>query len=173
MRSNVSRLGGKEFPEQNLATPTNFRSPAAQIVGVTQTMVDNPNSVLQAAIAGQQILSTTTLQISTQPASPIVGGGTANTAFLAGAADGPNAVSALVTATFWIEIVKGTPDFLQLQYSQLVLLNFNTFSSSHTSSRRMFGTFFRRQSLRAAIRFVSALNRRSAAWCNTAKPGTL
>jgi hypothetical protein len=119
------------FPEQNLATPTAFRSPPVQIAGITQAMVDNPNSVLQAAIAGQTILSTTTLQISTNPAAPIVGGGTANTAFLAGGAAGPNAVSAVVSATFWIETVQGTPNFLQLQYSQLVLLNFNGLSWPH------------------------------------------
>ncbi len=123
------------FPEQNLSTPTAFRSPPAQIAGITQTMVDNPNSVLQDAIAGQTILSTTTLQISTQPAAPVTaGGGTANTAFLAGAADGPNALSFSTSATFWIETVKGThhhPDFLQLQYSQLVLLDFNGLSWPH------------------------------------------
>ena len=119
------------FPEQNLAIPTAFRSPAAQIAGITQTMVDNPNSVLQAAIAGQTILSTTTLQISTKPTAAIVGGGTANTAFLAGGPHGPNAVSAEVFATFWIETVKGTPNFLQLQYSQTVMLNFNGLSWPH------------------------------------------
>ncbi|MGC1423981.1 MAG: heme-binding protein [Terracidiphilus sp.] len=119
------------FPEQNLANPTTFRSPPVQIAGITQAMVDNPNSVLQAAIAGQTILSTTTLQISTKPAAPLVGGGTANTAFLAGGAAGPNAVSAVVSATFWIETVQGTPNFLQLQYSQLVLLNFNGLSWPH------------------------------------------
>lgn len=121
------------FPEQNLLTATAFRSSAAQLVGITQGMVDNPNSVLQDAIAGQTILSTTTLQITTQPTAPITGGGTANTAFLAGAAGGPNAVSAQVSATFWIETVKGTPDFLQLQYSQLVLLNFNGLSWPHVT----------------------------------------
>ena len=123
------------FSEQDLAIPTAFRSPAAQLVGINQGMVDNPNSVLQAAIAGETILSTTTLQISTQPAAPVTaGGGTANTAFLAGAVDGPNAVSAFMSATFWIETVKGKhhhPDFLQLQYSQLVLLNFNGLSWPH------------------------------------------
>jgi len=119
------------FPEQNLATPTTFRSPPAQLVGITQGMVDNPNSVLQAAIAGQTILSTTTLQVSTKPSAPVVGGGTANTAFLAGATHGPNAVSAEVSSTFWIETVQGTPNFLQLQYSQLVLLNFNGLSWPH------------------------------------------
>jgi len=120
------------FPqEQTLANPSNFRSPPSQLVGITQGMVDNPNSVLQAAIAGQTILSTTTLQVSTKPPAPIVGGGTANTAFLAGSAGGPNAVAAAVTATFWIETVKGTPDFLQLQYSQTVLLNFAPLSWPH------------------------------------------
>jgi hypothetical protein len=121
------------FPEQILANPTAFRSSGAQIVGITQAMVDNPNSVLQAAIAGQTILSTTTLQISTQPTAPVTGGGTANTAFLAGSANGPNAVSAFMTATFWIELVKGTPNFLQLQYSQLVMLNFNKLSWPHVT----------------------------------------
>ena len=76
------------FPEQILTNPTAFRSPPAQIVGITQAMVNNPNSVLQAAIAGQTILSTTTLQVSTKPPAPITGGGTANTAFLAGSASG-------------------------------------------------------------------------------------
>lgn len=121
------------FSEQILSNPSAFRSPPAQIVGITQGMVDNPNSVLQTAIAGQTILSTTTLQISTTPTAPITGGGTANTAFLAGGASGPNAVSAFMTATFWIEVVKGTPNFLQLQYSQLVMLNFNGLSWPHVT----------------------------------------
>ena len=121
------------FPEQILATPTPFRSPAPQIVGITQGMVDNPNSVLQAAIVGQTILATTTLQVSTKPAAPVTGGGTANTAFLAGGASGPNAVSAFMNSTFWIELVKGTPNFFQLQYSQLVMLNFNGLSWPHIS----------------------------------------
>jgi len=119
------------FPEQNLAAPTAFRSPPPQLVGITQGMVDNPNSVLQAAIAGQTILSTTTLHVTTRTSAPLAGGGTANTAFLAGAAHGPNAVSAEVSSTFWIETVKGTPNFLQLQYSQTVLLNFNGLSWPH------------------------------------------
>jgi hypothetical protein len=60
-----------------------------------------------------------------------VGGGTSNTAFLQGSAGGPNAVSVQVSATFWIETVQGSPNFLQLQYSQLVLLNFNGLSWPH------------------------------------------
>ena len=123
------------FPESDLSKPTNFRSPPADIVGITQTIVDNPNSVLAAAIAGQTIKSTVALEISSDPATPVVGGGLANTAFLQGsAAAGPNAQAALTTAIFWIETVQGqagAPDFHQLQYTQTVLLNFNGLSWPH------------------------------------------
>ena len=115
------------FPEQILATPTAFRSPPAQLAGVTQAMVDNPNSVLKAVIAGQTIIATTVLIISTDP-TPVDGGGTANTAFLVGTADGPNAKATKVTAVFWLETVKGEgghSNFLQLQYTQTVFLDFN------------------------------------------------
>jgi hypothetical protein len=127
---------GINFPEVDLSKPSNFRTPPAQLTGITQGMVNNPNSVLQAAITGQTILSTTRLDVSTIPTAPVVGGGTANTAFLVGAAGGPNANAAVASSTFWIETVQGTngePDFLQLQYSQTVLLNFNTLSWPHVS----------------------------------------
>ena len=123
------------FPEQNLAAPTTFRTPPGQMEGITQAMVDDPNSVLRAALSGQSILKTTTLVVSSGP-SPVLGGGVANTAFLQGGPGGPNAQAAIVTATFWIETVKGPPghpDFLQLQYTQSVMLNFNTLSWPHIS----------------------------------------
>jgi hypothetical protein len=126
------------FPESNLATPTNFRSPPPQLVGITQAMVDNPNSVLQTAIAGQVITETTILKISSklgvEPA-PNAGGGTDNIAFLTGTAAGPNALAAEIDATFWIETVKEPSGHIlhQLQYSQTVLLNFNTLSWPHVS----------------------------------------
>jgi hypothetical protein len=124
-----------QFPESNLSIPSAFRSPPADIVGITQAMVNNPNSVLTTALTGQTVLKTTMLNVSTHPALPVVGGGTSNTAFLQGTpAQGPNAVSALVTSTFWIETVKGPPgkpDFHQLQYTQDVLLNFRGLSWPH------------------------------------------
>ncbi|WP_213806450.1 heme-binding protein [Granulicella sp. dw_53] len=122
------------FPEQTLATPSVFRSQSPQINGITQTMVNNPNSVLQAALLGQTILHTTTLHVSTVAPAPIDGGGTANTAFLAGAnapGGGPNAAAVVMDCTFWIELVAGSPNFFQLQYSQKVLLNFNGLSWPH------------------------------------------
>ena len=120
------------FPEATLATPSSFRTSGAGLTGVTQAMLNNPNSVLQAAIAGQHITATTTLHVGTVMAG-IAGGGTANTAFLHGAAAGQNANAASVEATFWLETVEGQPAESQLQYSQTVLLNFNGISWPHVT----------------------------------------
>ena len=126
------------FPESNLATPTPFRSKPAEIVGITQTMVNNPNSLLAAGIAGKTIIETTKLETSTilrVPPVPKSGGGSANISFLQGTGGNPNAVAAQVDATFWIETIRnadGTKS-LQLQYSQRVLLNFAGLSWPHIS----------------------------------------
>jgi len=63
------------------------------------------------------------------------GGGTSNIAFLQGAGGGPNANTAEVDATFWIEIVREANGAIkhQLQYSQTVLLNFNGLSWPHVT----------------------------------------
>jgi hypothetical protein len=95
-------------------------------------MVDNPNTVLHTAIAGQHITSTITLHVSTTD-NPVPGGGTANTAFLKGGSQGPNAVAASVTAMFWLETLEGQAAPTQLQYSQTVLLNFNNLSWPHVT----------------------------------------
>jgi len=127
------------FPESTLATPTAFRSPPNQIAGITQKMVDNPNSVLIDVIAQQTIIETTTITVSSSPAAPLTGGGVENSTFLQGGNDGPNAQSALVTATFWIETLddgdplRGIPRTLQLQYTQLVVLNFIGISWPHVT----------------------------------------
>jgi len=118
------------FPEQNLLTNTQFRTPNLAAAGITQEMVNNPNIVLTVPV--QNITSTVTLQVTSNDL-PVVGGGTADTAFLQGGAAGPNAEPALVSATFWLETVAGAPDFQQLQYSQTVLLNFNGLSWPHVT----------------------------------------
>jgi hypothetical protein len=104
---------------------------------ITQAMVDNPNSVLTDALQDQVVTSTVVLIISTTAPSPISGGGTDGTAFLQGSAtDGPNASPASMSAIFWIEKVvpkDGGLEFLQLQYTQTVLLNFNGLSWPHVS----------------------------------------
>jgi hypothetical protein len=121
-----------QFPEQVLATPSNSRTADAGLTGITQQMVDNPSTVLKSAIAGQHIQATTMLQVSTSAARR-PGGGTANTAFLTGAAHGPNAEAAHVAATFWLETIEGDPGPRQLQYAQIVLLNFNRMSWPHVT----------------------------------------
>lgn len=75
---------------------------------ITQAMLTDPNTVLRNHIASQTILSTTTLVISTQPATPLFGGGADNIAFLLGdaAAANPNANAISMKAVFWIETVE-------------------------------------------------------------------
>lgn len=123
------------FPESNLATATPFRSLSDP--SITQTMVDDPNSVLKSDLASLVVITTTALIISTTAPSPISGGGTDGTAFLQGSStDGPNASPASMTAIFWIEKVVpagGGLEYLQLQYTQTVLLNFNGLSWPHVS----------------------------------------
>jgi len=125
------------FPaESTLSNPPNFRTEPADIPHVTQAMLDNPNTLLTAGIAGKNIKAVTTLRISTIPlVPPPAGGGTSNIAFLEGTGGGPNAQSAEMDAIFWIEEFEdhhGKSKF-QLQYSQRVLLNFNNLSWPHVS----------------------------------------
>ena len=126
------------FPSQQLANASAFRSDPADIVGVTQAMVDNPNSVLADALVGKTIHSTTVIRISTRPGqntAPAEGGGVSDIAFLDGAA-APNARVDGMEATFWIsdftDDVDNTVGTL-LQYSQVVVLNFAPLSWPHVS----------------------------------------
>ena len=79
---------------------------------ITQAMLDDPNSLLRAHISKQNIISTTTIFVSTAPPPPVglFGGGTDNIAFLLGqpAATAPNAQATKMTAVFWIETVQET-----------------------------------------------------------------
>jgi hypothetical protein len=118
-----------DFPEQHLNQNTSFRTSGVGLTGITQAMLDNPNSVLTGN--PPDVTATTRLHVSTTPGVPTVGGGTSNTAFLVGAADGPNADPAHVEATFWLQTLAGETEPTRLQYSQLVLLNFNKISWPH------------------------------------------
>lgn len=121
----------KGFPELDLGTTTTFRQPgdASTVPGITQEMVKNPNHVLTHAIAGQDIVNTVVLRVHAANSKPR-NVGTANTFFL-----GENASADVVSATFWIETVKKAngSTFLQLQYSQSVILDFNGLSWPHVS----------------------------------------
>jgi hypothetical protein len=122
----------------------------AEIGGVLmQDLVNDPIKLLQGAIAQQQvdgfqfegvalnITSNTPIVFGTTPnqtapnvsvAVPDGGGGIENIPFLTA-----NANSALVYATFWITTLthpKRRESFLQLQYAQMVLLNFPILGTS-------------------------------------------
>ncbi len=84
--------------------------------GVLLPWVQNPNLALLAAIQGQTIIETVVLVISTNPI-----GGIVNIPFVIS-----NANAIQLDATFWIETVKQSDGsiFMQLQYTQTVILNF-------------------------------------------------
>jgi hypothetical protein len=127
------------FPELDLSQSTPFRFVAP---GVTQDIVKNPNKILQKALAtalqGTTMKRRTFLHVSSRHNLIKAGGGTANTAFLASSGNPPggNANAARVEATFWAEVIAGTggaPDIHQLQYTQLVMLDFNGIHWPHVT----------------------------------------
>src|SRR5580704_13279608 len=118
-----------DFDEQHLNKTTQFRTSGVGLTGITQAMLDNPNSVLTKN--PPNVATTTRLHVSTTPGVPDVGGGTSDTAFLVGTKDGPNADPAHVAATFWLQTLAGQTEPTRLQYSQTVLLNFNQISWPH------------------------------------------
>jgi hypothetical protein len=98
--------------------------------------IGNPNAALTAAIQGQTITNTIVLQISTStnPTGFLLpgpfGGGLLNIPFVT-----TNANALSLDATFWIETVvppNGQP-FLQLQYTQTVILTFGDINWPHIS----------------------------------------
>jgi len=83
----------------------------------------NPNAALQAAIQGQHITQTIVLPVSTTPS-----GGILNIPFVT-----TNANASQLDAIFWIETVKepSGASFVQLQYTQTVILNFEGIQWPH------------------------------------------
>lgn len=114
------------------ALPPAAPAPYDKIAGV----FGNPNLVLEADIAtfASEIVETTTLIVSTDPA-----GGVVNIPFLANPISN-NAKTRKVEAIFWIEHVvpaAGRP-FDVLQYSQTVILSFEGIDWPHTSVATLF-----------------------------------
>jgi hypothetical protein len=135
------------FPEElNVQTAMPSRTSPADVKGLDDAHLDNPNLFLTDALSGQTFLSTTVLLVTSEvkstlappnstPPAPDIGGGTDSIAFLVGGTPTPNANPARITATFWIERVRDSDgkEFDQLQYTQRVLLNFNGLSWPHVS----------------------------------------
>jgi hypothetical protein len=110
-----------QFPSQIAANEGTARlpqdlAPFIKAGTITQAMLTDPNSVLRDHIATQHIVATTEISISTDPATPLFGGGTDNIAFLLGDAaaitnpngPGQNAQTIQMSATFWIQQVQHT-----------------------------------------------------------------
>jgi hypothetical protein len=123
-----------------------------------QTLVDDPNSLLRSAIAGQDILGTITIKLQTglgTNLSNIPFLGTPNPTQPSNPGGSPNAFVYSSAATFWIEWVRvpnqprqpqtsdptlqsiepfwPTETFLQLQYSQISILVFNNVLWPHVN----------------------------------------
>lgn len=126
-----------DFPELHLDQQSVFRTDPLP-PEINQALLDDPNSLLRSKLEGLTVSSTTALAVRTD-GQPVPGGGTANTAFLAGTDpdhEHGNAFAGLVDATFWIETVAGQgdqPAFMQLQYSQTVQLDFNSLHWPHVT----------------------------------------
>jgi hypothetical protein len=110
-------LGGSpiSFPSQTANVTSTFRipqdlTPFIAAGTITQAILDDPNTVLRNHINAQKIVATTIISVATQAAPPITGGGTDNIAFLTGGSpsNSPNAQTAQMSATFWIETVEET-----------------------------------------------------------------
>jgi hypothetical protein len=137
-----NRLGPAVFPSLTVANsgtariPQNLTDPNHPIK-ITQGMLDNPTSILAAAITNQQITQTTHIYVDFPPRSEapaVPGGGLNNIGFLTagpGPSPKPNADAREIHADFWIE--KLANGQTQIQYLQTVILNFNTLSWPHVS----------------------------------------
>jgi hypothetical protein len=116
-------LGGgpQPFPSQQAANNNTARIPQnlnsfVQAGTITQAMLDDPNTFLRSHVAVHTVTSTTIISIATDPALPIIGGGTDNVAFLLGIQvpppnqnnSQPNAQAMRMEATFWVETVEYT-----------------------------------------------------------------
>jgi hypothetical protein len=107
-------------------TDAEYLAPFSQVSlppGIQPPFLKNPNLALEAAILGQNIIETTVLVISTSgnAAKQILPGAIGNIPFV-----DKNAKVSSMDAIFWIEKVQQTPDhvFMQLQYTQTVILDF-------------------------------------------------
>jgi hypothetical protein len=103
---------------------------AERPAGITKADIVDPNLLLKRAIRRQTILNTTVISVSTEP-----DGGIKNIPYIVTNAD---AVS--MESTFWIETVRHPQStrerplsFLQLQYSQSVILRFDNIDWPHVT----------------------------------------
>jgi hypothetical protein len=111
------------FPEYDLSRSTRFRT-APLPAGITQDLIDDPNSALREALKNQEPIQITRLITTSSP------GGVVNIPFIVS-----NANTVTVESVFAIERVRtcSGATVLQLQYSQTALLSFGGLSFPHVT----------------------------------------
>jgi hypothetical protein len=141
----LSATGARvDDPNPNYIAP--YKNPVNLPPGITPDIVLNPNRLLLNVIkdqtaAGQKIVETTVLRVDANPVADINGplppsspplplGGISNIPFV-----NTNAKATTMSAIFWIEkVVDSTGNvFMQLQYTQIVLLDFIGIKWPHIS----------------------------------------
>jgi hypothetical protein len=120
------------FSAYDLSTATKFRTHPLP-PEITQAMVNNPAVFNQDLLDGHTITHMTVL-----PTSTAAGGGVDNIPFITKNADAVN-----VESVFAIQRILGPlgVDFLQLQYTQTVLLNFRGMSFPHVTAATLIKAF--------------------------------
>lgn len=120
------------FSEYDLSQTNPFRTNPLPS-GITQELINDPNTMLRKALQGQTISKITRL-ITATPADCR----NANIPFITKNADAPG-----LEAVFAIEVIQGPSgeDFLQLQYSQTALLNFRGMSFPHVTVATLIKAF--------------------------------
>jgi hypothetical protein len=129
------------FPqEEKIGETSDFRTDLAEVPGLTQDQLSDPNVFLVQANYGLTFNEIIEIQISsnssTPGALPNTGGGTSNIAFLEGKGIfNQNADAPTVTSTLWLQKATDASGkkIEQLQYTQRVILHFNTVSWPHIS----------------------------------------
>lgn len=113
----LTKFASKSAPSRCLCMPLDANVNPDSQVRISQLLAD-PNAFLRnslqdQAAKGQEVIEFVKFDITTQP-TPTLGGGTANIAFLGGSKSSPllggqdqNAHAVQMTATFWVETVKG------------------------------------------------------------------
>jgi len=135
---------GARVNDTNPAYLAPFVTPASLPPGITPAIIANPNLILTNAISAQKIVSTFVLAVSANPvggingtpiappATPNIVGGIENIPFVGTNA---NVHANAFSAIFWIETVENSDGskFLQLQYTQTVILEFVGLKWPHIS----------------------------------------
>jgi hypothetical protein len=120
-----------QYPEYDLSVPTLYRT-ANLPPAITQALVDDPMVAIRAALAPQRLSHITRMVTSTS-----TGGGIGNIPFITANVD-----AAVCDSTWAIETVEGSEgQYLQLQYAQIVPLQFRGLSYPHVTVGTLIKSF--------------------------------